>query len=550
MTVPNWKKFLVAASLCMAFIITACSSGQSDHAANLQVQLSKNPTPTADWHQSIQLLKGISWFQVELLDEQGKPLDLLKAEVSAHSDTVQVDFPVRKAGAYRIRSSAFDANGALLGTTSQAVQVAAGPNQISVTTLGLGSLYYADNLNLTQTKNPAGLEKFLSFDQPGISLQAYCFFGYLGEEGQPKQAYFSLVQRMNRQFPETGNARLPAIMVGTGVSNPDLKRILLGGTFDLSYRDNWITLEQPWNFRVVSNNPAGSVIPQNTTQARIVSGTFGQPGARYEIISYTQDNEGGLLETSVLVEDSMGFVNEGFGPNAFLPNWLYPAQRKSVMENYGGSVEKYLKNTQDPMTGQGSYYYSAPFLKVLTYSIKHNNAVIAEGTGGLLWMDVVYQTFEDSTADIINDATWSFFIMQFPKQKKALMTTTVGTPVGTYPISSLFTHDAPKNANGVLEPQYRWNLQDIQITPMKDKTWTSPQSNLIYYTEFKIDLAGEYPTHLHVKMAWDEQEANVLGRFVYEGLGNVTGTLNGEPVEGTAWLEMQPIGKLSDKPSR
>ena len=459
-----WKKLLIATALVVAFVVTACSSGQSDHAANLQVQLSKKPTPTDDWHQSIQLLGGISWFQVELLDEQGKPLDFLKVDVSPDSDTVQVEFPVRQTGAHRIRSSAFNSNGALLGTTSQAVQVAAGLNQISVTTLGMGSLYYADNLNLTQTQNPAGLEKFLSFDQPGISLQAYCFFGYLGEEGQPKQAYFSLVQRLNKQIPEADNARLPLIMVGTGVSNPDLKRILLGGTFDLSYRDNWITLEQPWKFRVTENNPAGSVTPQNTTQARIVSGTFGQPGARYEIVSTNQDNEGGLLETTVLVEDSMGFVNEGFGPNAFVPNWLYPAQRKSVMENYGGSLEKYLKNTQDPMTGQGSYYYSAPFLKVLTYAIKRDHVVISEGKGGLLWMDVVYQTFEDSTADIIKDATWSFFIMQFPKQKKALMTTTVGTPVGTYPISSLFTHDAPKNANGVLEPKYRWNLQDIKIT--------------------------------------------------------------------------------------
>ncbi len=544
MSDSNWKKLLVATALFVAFVVTACSSGQSDHAANLRVQLSKNPTPTADWHQSIQLLGGISWFQVELLDDQGKPVDFLKVDVSANSDTVQVEFPIRQTGAYRIRSSAFNSNGALLGTTSQAVQVAAGPNQISVTTLGTSNLYYANNLNLSQTQSPAGLEKFLSFDQPGIALQAYCFFGYLGEEGQPKQAYFSLVQRLNKQFPETGNARLPLIMVGTGVSNPDLKRILLGGTFDLSYHDNWITLEQPWNFRVVSNNPAGSVIPQNTTQARIVSGTFGQPGARYEIISYTEDNERGLLETTVLVEDSMGFVNEGFGPNAFVPNWLHPAQRKSVMENYGGSLEKYLKNTQDPMTGQGSYYYSAPFLKVLTYSIKRDGAVISKGTGGLLWMDVVYQNFDNASEEIIKDATWSFFIMQFPKQKKALMTTTVGTPLGTYPISSLFAHDAPKNANGVLEPQYRWNLQDIKITRLTDKVWTSPQSNLSYYTEFKIDLAGEYPTHLHVKMAWDEQEANVRGRFVYEGLGNVTGTLNGEPVEGTAWLEMQPIGKL------
>lgn len=541
MLAPNWKKLLAAPALFLAFVLTGCSSGQSDNAANLRVQLSTHPTPTTDWHQSIQLLGGISWFQVELLDPQGKPLSLLKADVAANSDTVQVDFPVRQAGDYSIRSSAFNSNGALLGTTSQAVQVAAGPNQVSVSTLGPASLYYANNLHLSQTQSPAGLEKFLSFDQPGISLQAYCFFGYLGEEGQTKQAYFSMVQRMYKQFD---SARLPLIMVGTGVNNPDLKRILVGGTYSLPYLDNLITVEQPWNFQVVSNNPAGSVIPQNTTQARIVSGTFGQPGARYELVSTTQDNENGLLETTVLVEDSMGFVNEGFGPNAFVPNWLHPAQRKSALENYGGSLEKYLQDTQDPMTGQGSYYYSAPFLQVLTYSIKRNGALISEGTGGLLWMDVVYQTFEDSAQDTIKDATWSFFIMQFPKQKKAIMTTVVGTPLGTYPISSLFTHDAPKNANGVLEPKYRWNLQDIQMTPVPGKVWISPQSNLSYATEFNIDLAGEYPTHLHVKMAWDEQEAKVLGRFVYEGLGHVTGTLNGEPVDGTAWLEMQPIGNL------
>ena len=45
-------------------------------------------------------------------------------------------------------------------------------------------------------------------------------------------------------------------------------------------------------------------------------------------------------------------------------------------------------------------------------------------------------------------------------------------------------------------------------------------------------------------MDWPEQELGVLNRYVYEGLGNVSGTLDGKPVSGTAWLEMQPIGKL------
>lgn len=67
----------------------------------------------------------------------------------------------------------------------------------------------------------------------------------------------------------------------------------------------------------------------------------------------------------------------------------------------------------------------------------------------------------------------------------------------------------------------------------------------IYYTKYKIVLSGERSADLTVTMAWNDQEVNAGSRFVYEGLGNVTGTLDGEVVNGSAWLEMQPIGKLN-----
>ena len=160
-------------------------------------------------------------------------------------------------------------------------------------------------------------------------------------------------------------------------------------------------------------------------------------------------------------------------------------------------------------------------------------------------MDVVYQTFDDDAIKTVTDATWSFFIMQFPAQKKAIMTTFVGTEGSEYSISSLFSTSAPQNLNGVYEPEYRWNLQDIDMQPVAGHEWKSAASGETYYTKYKINLAGDHPADLTVTMAWDDQEVEVENRFVYEGLGHVTGTLDGEVVNGTAWLEMQPVGTLN-----
>lgn len=542
------KHSLASSILFVAALLAGCSGG-NDMDATLEVSLSTAPTPANDAHQAVQLaLQGISKFEVELLDAEGKALELQNISVPVGSKTVKTAFSVMQEGSYQVRSSAFTVNDAILGTTSSAVQIYPGINQLSVDTLGLSNLYYASNTSLPQTKSPVALDKFLSFDQPGISLQAYCFFGYLQDDSNNQMAYFSLIQRMEMPIDPSGETdiRLPLIMSGTGISTPSLGGFRTSGTKGLALVNNSISLTHPWNLSVSSDNNPDAVVPNNETRAQLVSGTFGQKGAQYKISSHGQDNLGKLMTTEIFVEDTMGFVNEGFGVNAFLPNWLLPRQQEVIRKNYGGSVEKYLAATQDPMTGQGSYYYSAPFLTVLQYQVRYdeNGAVVSQGTGGLLWMDVVYQTFDNAAIEIVKDSTWSFFIMQFPAQKKAIMATFVGTEGSDHNISSLFSMDAPKNLNGVYEPEYRWNLQDIDMQPVSGSEWKSPISDETYFTKYKIKLTGEHSADLTVTMAWDDQEVEVDKRFVYEGLGQVTGTLDGEVVNGTTWLEMQPIGKL------
>ena len=546
----GWSRW-AGVSVLMASWLVGCGGSSSD-AVSLSVALNTQPKTADDAHQGVQLLaNGIKKFQVELLSQDGKPLEVARVEVPTGSQYAQVKFSVPQAGAYQIRSSAFMPDDALLGTTLEPVRVQAGDNKVVIDQLGWGALYYADNTHLAQSQSPEALEKFLSYDQPGISLQAYCFFGYLEAEDSGRLAYFSLIQRLNQQIPDSKlNTRLPIIMAGSGIGTRDLAGFRVSGSGGVAGLMNKVSLQhRPWDASITSDNDPGAVTPQNQTRAKLVSGTFGQKGARYQITSYGQDAQGKLMTTNILAEDSMGFVSEGFGANAFLPNWLLPAQEKAVRNQFGGSVEKYLAATQDPMTGQGSYYYSAPYLKVVNFEVKYeaSGTVTAKGTGGLLWMDVVLQTFEDSAINIIKDSTWSFFIMQLQQadgQEKAIMTTRVGTKLSDYQVSSLFSGDAKKNPNGVLEPEYRWNLQDIKMEPIKGSEWESKASGASYYTKYKVTLGGARPADLTVTMEWPEQEISLMGRFVYEGLGRVSGTLDGKPVSGTAWLEMQPVGKL------
>jgi len=77
-----------------------------------------------------------------------------------------------------------------------------------------------------------------------------------------------------------------------------------------------------------------------------------------------------------------------------------------------------------------------------------------------------------------------------------------------------------------------------------DHTWTSQSSNLTYNTQYNITLGGTRQANLVVTMDWNEQELKVNNTVKYEGFANVSGTLDGENVEGSAWVELQPAGHL------
>lgn len=538
----RFKLLIFTILLVTAFIyLPGCSrSDSSDGGAILNVVMESSALSRGKRAMPVNADK----FLVEVLDSAGKELQA-KETASSYAVNTTVSFTLADTGSYRVRVSAFDSSRVILGTYEEAVTVVEGDNSVDVNTLEAAEVHYTSQLNLPQTQSAEGLSDFFSFDQSGIHLQSYCIFGKLVEEGKPVNAYMSIVQRLDEEIPDFGSYMFPIVIAGAGFNNPETAHIIFGGSYGIAELTEAVTVTRPWHAHVESPNTPPTPYPNNTTDMMLLSGVMGQKGARYRITSQAKDLENGALETSVEVTDEMGIVNDGYGPASFFPQWLTDEQRSVINSTYGGSVGDYLEASGNPMTDQGSYYYSAPMLKVDSFTITRNGQTVSQGNDGLLWMDIVYQSFDAAAQSIVKTATWNFFTLQFPDDNLAMMVTSVHNDYnGDLPVATLFSTTGTKSANGALNPSYRWNLQDIAITPVSGKTWTSPSSNLTYYTQYKITLGGEHKADLTVTMSWDEQELKVNNTVKYEGYAEVTGTLDGKTVSGSAWVELQPAGHL------
>lgn len=531
--------------LCISIFVSGCSNtGAGGDTTALDVILETSVLSQNNGKKPFRPPTEADKFHVEVLEESGVEKYFREVENDPLVKNLTVAFQL-KTGNYRVRVSAFDSDNTILGTFNKPVVINQGENTIYVRRLDSAQLYFTPNLNLPQTRSPKGLSDFLSFNQSGIHLQSYCIWGKLVEEGKPENAYLGIVQRMDQLNSNYGTHHLSNIIGGVGYNNEQTAQIIFGGVLDEDDLTGLVTLTQPWHVNMESLNSPSAPFPYNTVDMMLLNGEMGRPGAQYKITSRTVDLKGGALETSLVVTDSMGFVNEGYGPASFFPQWILPSQRSLITGKiYNGSVGEYLNDTGDPMTDQGSYYYSAPMLEVDSYSIVRNGEVVSKGSDGLLWMDVVYQSFDSAALSVVKTATWEFFSLQFPQRNQALMVTRVRNDQnGEIPVASLFSTNATRSANGALNPEHRWNLQEIDIKPIPGHTWTSPTTNLIYNTKYNITLGGTRKANLVVTMAWNEQEIQDGNTAKYEGLADVSGTIDGEAVNGSAWVELQPAGR-------
>lgn len=408
--------------------------------------------------------------------------------------------------------------------------------------------FYANTPTAPQTKSAQAMLDFMSNDQPGYDLQNYGLYGSLIDKRGATYAFATIVQRNNGIIPALPKVSLvvEGSMVdgGNGFTQTGVQGIP-ELTFPMSVTSS------PWSARAES--VAIGRLPQ-FVDMRVVEGRIGRVGAVYEITADApalnpDGSAAGTMKVYVRAHDSIGFGYWGYGASGFSPQWLYPAQREAVVGRFGGSIGAYLRATGDPMTDQGSYYYSSPGLIVDRFAISVNGRPVTHGRRGTLNMDAVWQSFNAAAQQVItNDVKWLEFTIMNPRDVNGLKVGQVTqSSVGPLPYASLFGVDAPRTRGGLHIPTSRWKMSDIFIKPVPGSLWTSPRSGLSYAMKWTVKLFDKRRSHrasMTMTAVHSDQEIDDAGRFVYEGLFHVDGTLNGRPIHALAWAEIQAAGAL------
>ena len=399
--------------------------------------------------------------------------------------------------------------------------------------------FYSRGFRAPQSRNRSAMRRYLSKVQPRYDLQSFVFFGSLSNGRGQVNSFSTLTQTQQLDSPPTVGS-----LSFNAARNPGTVIAGLQGTPGQDV--NFTIDKRPWNL-AVTPKPVGS--GSEYVRAEVVKGQVGQKGAVYRLFGSVPgiDSAGQpvLLKTVVRAKDTTGMAQWGYGPSGFFPQWLYPTQRRKIMNSYGGSVKRYLEDTGAQMRGQGSYYYSSPLLKVQRYTVYQDGKVVTRGRKGHLWLDQVNQSFDKRARKIVgNGVNWIEFSVQLPGSRQALKIGDVRQrSVGSLPYAMLIRRDGERVRSGLLASARTWDLADIRIKPIRSSQWTSPKSGKTYYLSYDVILAGNKANgtgRLRVTARTPDQEISLSSRTVYEGLFTVKGTLLGKRVGGQAWGEIQP----------
>ena len=324
--------------------------------------------------------------------------------------------------------------------------VVAEPLLVANTGQGPQDVTYANNAQVPQAVDCTGMRQFVSQPQPGFSLQSWVFYGHLTATDGTVIAYSTLTQRgpSGLSLP-LSSLELGAVTVNAGAGT------MLGGIEGVA--DETIAVSStsnPWSRRLQTT--AAGAAPQ-FIDARVVQGQLGQPGAIVELTAQVSAIDPAdpttpvPLQVAVRARDVGGVGQWGYGPSGFFPQWLSPQQRDDVTGSFGGSVADYLQATDDPMTNQGSNYYSSPVLAVEAFTITSDGTVIHSGTAGELLADYVTQTYDaDGVAVLGAGVSWTEFSVLLDDQR-TMKIGTVQTTTGELPYAVMLDASGSRAAN-------------------------------------------------------------------------------------------------------
>ena len=405
-----------------------------------------------------------------------------------------------------------------------------------------GCPFFTESHVLPQTQGPEQLGQYLATEHFDYDLDGWFFMGSLVDSVAPDDigVFFLAVQRI--EMSDNG-FRAPVVPAIVGFNNSAIGHYEFRGFFTLDADPLMTVTANPWNVRLNSPLQSGPLITIS-----LVSGMMGAVDAEYRITADIPDLNGVRLQVDMQLRDHFGVVNQGYGSASFFPQFLTTMQREQILSSPVHSVPAYLESTGDPMSCQGSYYYSLPLMDVEQFSVKRDNISLSSGTQGLMWMDYVVQTYDERASEVFSEDSWDFFAIQLPEENAAIMVLQVNSATGALPVATLFRNDSDQTLNSARKAVHSWAIDEIKIEAVSGgRIWTSPTTGNEYDMEHHVRLtSSDWEADLTIRMVRDNQEIVIdkSGTIKYEGLGIVEGTLQGRPIAGKAFVELQPVGHL------
>ncbi|MFH1159513.1 MAG: hypothetical protein V1733_01010, partial [bacterium] len=234
-----------------------------------------------------------------------------------------------------------------------------------------GCVYYTNGYSLPQTQSLQQLSEYISAEHFEYDLDGWFFFGSLVDNANPDDpgVFFIAVQRIE----ESQNGfRAPMVPAIVGFNSSSLGKYEFRGFYTIDISPLMTVTSNPWSVRLTSPFQTGPLITMST-----VSGTMGATDAVYSLTADIPDFNGIRLKANVQIRDRYGAVNQGDGTASFFAQYLTDAQREQIMNSPVRTVSNYLEATADPMSCQGSYYYSLPLLDVEQFTITRSDSVLS-----------------------------------------------------------------------------------------------------------------------------------------------------------------------------
>lgn len=398
-----------------------------------------------------------------------------------------------------------------------------------------GDPYYSTDYEMPLSRSPQELARWLGSEHMEYDLDGWFFFGGLvdGATGQPG-AFAIEVQRIRTPKDGVDWEVVPAMVA---FNAPSIGKYVYGytGTLDM---DPFVKVTtEPWLVEIF--NP--SIQPQPTITMGVASGTMGVPGVVYRLTWDTPDNEGKRFQGTVLVKDRLGTVNHGYGTTSFFTEFFTEPQQREMAESYNNSPGAYLRATGDPMTGQGDYYNSFPLMDVQSFSMTRDGVPFSSGNSGTLWTDYTVASYDTQAVENLIEypASWKFFSIMLPNENASIMAIRIYSKTGVMQMAKLYRVGQQTQRNGSHNAAYTWD--SVKIEGLGD-IWKSPASGIEYDMKYRLRFGPSNQSTVTMTMVRPDQEIYTPdGRYIYEGLGTVTGIVDGKKVEGTAFTELESV---------